>query len=310
MNGSAGHSLEISKKFVKTGPDIILFVRQGSIIIYKMFPRSLTRIQKALAIGGALLILIVGIGLLASYALPGDALYGVKINVLEKIPSFLAFGSQSKESQRISLVKNRTNEFVTLLIRGDITPQKRVKLASLFINNIDEVRGSILSLKNNDDLIEASHEIASLRGALQGYMRAFLEIRSQQSKNREELDEFGIGVENEIAKLASLNGEITSAITSKNDAGFVSAARTAADETREILNDIKSFVASQEAKTKLSPDEIKSVGDRLQYIASSLDAAVKSIDAKKYAEALITAHQALLDASQEDVLLAVRLQTR
>ncbi len=275
-----------------------------------MFPRSLTRIQKALAIGGALLVFVVGIGLLASFSLPGDALYGVKINVLEKISSFFAFGSQSKESQRISLVKNRTNEFVTLLIRGDITSQKRVELASLFINNIDEVRGSILSLKNNDDLIEASHEVASLRGALEGYMQAFLEIRSQQSKNREELDEFGIGVENEIAKLAGLNGEITSAITSKNDAGFASAARAAADEVREILNDIKSSAASQEAKTKLSPDEIKSVGNRLQYIASSLDAATKSIDGKKYAEALIAAHQALLNASQEDVLLAVRLQTR
>src|SRR3989344_7243584 len=75
------------------------------------------------AIGGFLAVLVVGAGsvpIAAADALPGDVLYGVKVNVNEEVEGLLAFTTEAKARFAIERIDRRFEEMVKLEVTDSV----------------------------------------------------------------------------------------------------------------------------------------------------------------------------------------------
>lgn len=81
----------------------------------------------------AVLVLVIGAGagtsLAAERALPGDALYAVKVGINEQVRGALAFTPESKARLQIQLAHRRVEEAITLAERGELTTEKSAGIA-------------------------------------------------------------------------------------------------------------------------------------------------------------------------------------
>lgn len=96
----------------------------------------------AIMLAGMLLFLLVSGGITsakASFALPGDFLYPVKLDFNEKIKEVLAFSDEAKLSVHIKLAQVRLQEFVKLSVQGRINGDNETQINSNFKNHSDKV---------------------------------------------------------------------------------------------------------------------------------------------------------------------------
>jgi hypothetical protein len=99
---------------------------------FAFFPRS--TFVKA----GVLALLVLSLSSGAAYAslgaLPGDLLYGIKVNVVEKISKITALTPESRARAETMQIERRINEFEKLAEKGELT-EERTKIIE---KNIDE----------------------------------------------------------------------------------------------------------------------------------------------------------------------------
>ncbi|HEY4494024.1 MAG TPA: cytochrome b5 domain-containing protein [Candidatus Paceibacterota bacterium] len=99
-------------------------------------------------------LLVFGIGgstsLLANYSLPGDALYPVKVNVNEKIESFLTTGVDADVKIESRLANERLEEVEALEKKGGVKEEVKNKLDKDLENHRDKLEKILEKEKDNE----------------------------------------------------------------------------------------------------------------------------------------------------------------
>jgi hypothetical protein len=116
--------------------------------------------RKTLQIAGVSLavVLVVGGGTtaLANNALPGDALYQVKINVTEQVAAAFKFNDEARADFEIDLAARRVEEANQLQAKGELNAETEQQLAVSFEKHASQVESRIgkLKLRKNSEQAE------------------------------------------------------------------------------------------------------------------------------------------------------------
>lgn len=107
-----------------------------------------------LPLAALMLVLLVGAGGATSYAalgsLPGDALYPIKVGVIEPVETALAFSPQAKAALQVSLAERRVSEEVKLAAKNKLTPEQGVMLKDTFDQSLGSAKATIATLSAQD----------------------------------------------------------------------------------------------------------------------------------------------------------------
>jgi hypothetical protein len=97
-----------------------------------------------------------GASVLAERSLPGDSLYGVKINVNESIREFATVGTEAKAKLAVEATGRRLQEAAVLSASGKLDESNKKILQDQFSKNVSQVRNQVASLSaSNEDLAAA-----------------------------------------------------------------------------------------------------------------------------------------------------------
>lgn len=220
-----------------------------------------------------LLIAIVGGGSLtyaAELALPGDALYSMKINFNENIRSAVVFGNVAEAYWNETRVERRLEEINTLRSENKLTKERASIAEKAFVAQSSKLAASIKTLKKQGQHKEAADVTQKILPELQSYEVAIADS---------ETPKMAATMITVPASTTPLSGDIvinpTTVATSTSDVAITVATDTPAidnDTSGDVLVDTKSDSAT-------SPAEIEA------HLAASISAQAKILSAENDAPA-------------------------
>src|SRR3989344_930732 len=90
-----------------------------------------------------ILLLMGGVASAAEGTIPGDVLYGVKVNVTEKMRTAFALDERAKAHVAVTLAERRLQEAAKLATQGKLDEDVRVELEVRFKKHAEEVKVKI-----------------------------------------------------------------------------------------------------------------------------------------------------------------------
>ncbi|MDQ5952996.1 MAG: hypothetical protein QG551_224 [Patescibacteria group bacterium] len=142
---------------------------------------TLRAIVKGMSLALSFLLIIGGGGIsYASYdALPGDALYPIKINVTENVEEKLAFGTEAKVQIQTQKVERRLNEAQVLAQKKDLSPEKKQIVKENLEKSVEKVTQTIEDLKNEGNIDEALNATSKITPVLEAHKEALEQKNSE-----------------------------------------------------------------------------------------------------------------------------------
>ncbi|MFA6520300.1 MAG: DUF5667 domain-containing protein [Candidatus Paceibacterota bacterium] len=117
-------------------------------------------------------------------ALPGDVLYGVKTNFVEKIPNFIYFTPESRAEYSFKKIENRVDEFERLSAKGKLTKEKTERIEKDLNKNFNDFDENIRQIRER---AKDNNNINRLEGELEVSLEQHSEkIKKIREKEREE----------------------------------------------------------------------------------------------------------------------------
>ncbi len=178
---------------------------------YSIFSRFNINLKPAAAGVYAAILLSIGLGSAASYAaqgaLPGDALYAVKIGVNERIQEVLAFSIESKAEVEADISEARLFEAAKLVEENRFTDENRTSIEDNFLRHAGKVQVRIEELKKKG----RSRVAADLSARFETSLEAHAQIL--EKLDGEEMDKFLPKLKAKKKAAASLRMEIEAATT-------------------------------------------------------------------------------------------------
>ena len=192
----------------------------------------------ALFVGG-------GVSVAAQNALPGDALFPVKVVVNEGVRSFLTFSDEAKARLQAELAARRLDEAEKLAVEGRFDAEVREKIEANFSRHAERVRERIEEFKAREDFKAAAEVTANFETALKAHERILEKLGAEEAeiKIKTEVGELKTWVKAELATQTEKRREFETQVKGESDA----ATKTAAEgKLRAALNKIaeaEKFVA-------------------------------------------------------------------
>lgn len=109
----------------------------SSISIYSLFIK-----QKVFVLAALLLFIFSGTAYAATNSLPGDVLYGVKVNVIEPVSLVLKFTEKSKSEYKLKLLEKRIQEVEILKSKYSFDLESKEESLSTTSKNIQDLNNS------------------------------------------------------------------------------------------------------------------------------------------------------------------------
>lgn len=125
----------------------------------RVHPSPYLFMHQRLVSGMAFILVVAFVGGGTTYAaegaLPGDALYAVKLNVNESLRAALAQSAEAKAEWHAEAVYRRMAEAEILAARGDLTPEAQVVLEENFEENTEALEAHIAIVEEEDPVVAA-----------------------------------------------------------------------------------------------------------------------------------------------------------
>jgi hypothetical protein len=147
-------------------------------------PLAFFSFKKPMPVLAALMLFLagsVGVSAAAENALPGDALYPVKVSVNERVGAAFALSDEAKASYDTALADTRLAEAETLAEEGRLSTTTEANLAASFSANADSAEGHIAKLES-----DAPDAAAVSRTKLDAVFAAHAAILADVSANASE----------------------------------------------------------------------------------------------------------------------------
>lgn len=123
---------------------------------YMRLLKGVTIVLIALLVGGSTLTYA------SENALPGDALYPIKVNVKEAIEEKLATTTEAKAQYQVKRIQKRFEEIKTLENKGDLTPEKEAIVEKVFDSHTEALNQTLTTLEsegNQDAILETTAQL-------------------------------------------------------------------------------------------------------------------------------------------------------
>lgn len=133
------------------------------------------------------LLMTTGISFAAEGAVPGEALYPVKVHVNEEIISALTIGSEAQTEWELERVERRLEEVTTLASRGELTPERseevRLQLDSQVARATEAVDGT-----DETDVVVVAKVSSQLENTLDAHETILVSFAVENDAQSEEVE--------------------------------------------------------------------------------------------------------------------------
>lgn len=310
----ASHEVEFSsekkaeiKSYLHRIVEADLTVREGDLARHNMGIRSNLykpnyKTMSVYAVIAIVALLGGGTSFGAEAALPGDALYPVKVSVNENVRAAFTFGAEAKANWEIRRAERRLEETATLSAEGRLDAESRARIEENFQAHADRVEARIAEMEAKGN-VKSAAEVASRFETSLRVHQAILAKLEAQAESQSDVQSVGTVVN------SALNAAVdarTSAENKVGSSGSQADVKVAAEARIEVATKAIASVRDYLEKKKAELDSaVYAKADAQIKVAESLvvDAKAKVV-AEAYAEAFNLASQAVRTAE------TVRLQTQ
>lgn len=153
-----------------------------SSILPRVFRPLFAAVLVAVLLGG-------GTSFAAEGALPGDALYAVKVGVTEPIRAILAASPESKALWDVTRAERRLEELAALETRSsstEIDPAVRARLNGRFIEQVESARAYVSLIRKNGNPVLAADIVSRFEVALLARQKKLIAIREAKQAKTED----------------------------------------------------------------------------------------------------------------------------
>lgn len=219
----------------------------------------------AVVIGGS------GVSYAASNALPGDALYGIKVNVNEKIEGGLAFSSGTKVAVESKKVERRLEEAQALVKGNKLSTENKELLQEKIEEHIKDLEKEIDALKKDGDYALVLETTGKLAPVLEIHKDILIEKSLDENADEENSATLIATVENSIEKMTAEENDVLAFALDSEETADASASSismmSVSDEPEKTAEQIAEEKVAKEAKEaieEISADVKEIVEDRIE----------------------------------------------
>ena len=161
----------------------------------------------ALLIGG-------GTSLAAESALPGDALYGVKVEVNEEVRSFVAFSSEAQARWEARRAERRLEEAERLAAEGRLDAETRAEIEARFEEHAEDFEEETRKGRDSETSLELSAEFEAF---LKAHEEVLIEIANTEAESRAEVESLLLEVRSTLNAAVEMRIEAEAEIESETE---------------------------------------------------------------------------------------------
>lgn len=125
----------------------------------------------AAAIGG-------GLSVIAQHALPGDPLWGFKVQVNERIQETFAPGAEARANFDLSAIELRANEAGRLVIESKLSTDLQEQIRAQIAEHVQSVKSQVETLQASGEYAKAADIALQLQATLAKYSSGTLDLRT------------------------------------------------------------------------------------------------------------------------------------
>lgn len=213
-------------------------------------PFSSTLRMPAMALAFVLVITLGGATTYAAAnALPGDALYPIKVRVIEPARGMLANSPEAKARFQVSLAESRAQEVVQLAVQDKLTPEEGARSQGRFDRSMEVARATVQELSRDNP--EAAKKIeVSFTASLSTHERELSQIGMEASStNANEAHSFARHLRAESIGASIVASTTVDTISPKKIRQTTKPER---DRTHEILREETTSIKGETALTGTS----------------------------------------------------------
>ncbi len=265
---------------------------------YKPMPVFALVVIVALVGGGA-------VSFAAQGALPGAALYPIKVDFNEKVGAALQFSSEQKANYQADLAARRLEEATELASRGDgsITDTEKADIESRFQAHADKVESRIQDIEAGGDVRAAADVASRFEASLNAQEKILGKLESKNS----EVKDINAGVHSTLGSIMGVRVGLESrvAATSTAELGMKGPeAKTAAEgkvnAATNVIASVRSYILGK--KEKLGVSAAADAEAKLGAAENLVVQARAKIDAGAYGEAFNLGNEAIRIAQEARAL--------
>lgn len=241
--------------------------------------------SRAVPVALAVVVAAGGVTFAAGDALPGELLYGVKVNVIEKVQSAAAVGSEAEVKLQANFAAKRLKEAEKLAVKGNFTSENKATIEAKFKEHTESISSNLVEIEGGakaEVAVEVSAEVESS-------LTAHGDILEKLSANTDPTTKSDIAVlvgeiRQAAKNVAASNEKVEEKITNESNAA----------ESRAIVEEKKkaaeASVVSAEAYFRQTEHLFSErtqflVREQLQEAKTALDFGTSQLDAGRFIDA-------------------------
>jgi len=276
----------------------VLYRSNSLFSLYKLnFSTMPLLIILALFVGG-------GASFAAEGSIPGDILYPVKVNVNEKVGSWVRLSDEAEARWNVRLVEERLIEAEELAANGKLDADARVRLEANFERHANKVESRISAL-SDADAKAAADIVSNLKTSLSAHDRILLNIGvSLDGQTETEINLFLAKIRKE--KRDAENTQKSEEREAVAQADVESAARGRMNAAENKIDEVEKYINKN--SKRLSAAGVVSANTRLTLAKTTLAQGKVKLDAKAYAEAFVLFGKAHGVAQEAKLLVQAKIR--
>jgi len=252
-----------------------------------------------IAVGG-------GASLAAEQALPGDALYPIKIQMNENARSVLAFSQEAKAEWKVEQIGRRLQEAETLAVKGKLRSNQAVTLEKKFdqyTRHIDNAAARLEAQGNAEAAAEVHSNLEAMLSAHEKILDRVRGVQSELNENNEEVREFVAKVKVRAREAREARVEAEKRISAEGRPNVKEAAQGKQKAAAHKIAEVKSYL--ERKKAGVGVDAVANAESKLHSAETLMGEGEAKLQANAYGEAFSIFQQATRVAQEAKAFLQV-----
>jgi hypothetical protein len=217
----------------------------------------------------------------AGEALPGDALYSIKVNVNERVETFFAAGDEASAKVAANHASVRLEEAERLAVQGRLNVAAETYLSDKFMSEAEKVEHAVVVLQATGNARAAEAISSDFETSLGAHNTVISQLNAKDKDNLNKIKQ-SLGGHLEATEILRANAEATVNATSGAPVTR-SNVKDALASTKKHIDEAESYINSTAATSQLQTSTAAQA--RLNIAKSMLIQSEAKIDGGQYGEA-------------------------
>ena len=244
----------------------------------------------------------------AENALPGDALYPVKIHINENIRTALAVTPQAKAGWEIRQAERRLEEAEKLASEGRLSAQASAEISTSFQSRASQIHNNIEQFKSKGQINDAAEISSNLEASLSAHKKILSELNDEENKNDPGETKETKNIIDNIDVKAEETHEIRASAEEKINAQIQNHFKVSAQNRRKAaqnkIQEVRNFLSKW--KNKLGAKVVLDAEIKLQEGEKAIVEGDAKVQAQRSGEAFALYQKAHRIAQEAKLLLEAR----